>query len=642
MSNRTLGHYLGKRWMAQAGRLYLGGALLGAGALSLAACSGGDTATGGSARPASVAGGKTMGGQQPIKNATVTLYAAGSGGYGQGSALTPTATTDANGAWNISFACPAAGTQIYVVVSGGDAGGGTNSAIALSALLGHCGDSSNPLPTNAVIDEVTTVAAVYALNPFLSADGTQPGTSSGNATGLANAVGTLANLVDLPSGSAVSVSGGTLPSGASGTSPASALNTLADILAACVNSSGASSSQCSTLFSNALSGSTAPTTTLQAALNIARNPGANVANLYALSSTTSPFQPILTAAPGDFTLAMVYTGVKNPAGLAVDSSGAVWIAAGSAASVNGGHGAVYKFNSNGAATAGPLLASGMNGPTQLAFDPSGNLWVGNSGGNSNKGSLSELSAAGSQLSPTNGYTATVNLPSGLAIDQSGNVWVGNGNNTLSKFSNSGGSYTGSTVTIAGDTSGGGETINGIAIDSAGNLWIGLFSAAKLIKQDASGNPATGSPYSGGGLSGIEAVAIDASGNTWAADQTAGNGGVSEFSSAGVAAAGSPYRAGGIVMPGPLSLALDGSGKAYVASYDANGNGNGNLTVLSASGTPLAGSPLAGAYLVGPAGSIAVDRSGNVWVTNSVNASFTELVGLAAPVKTPLLGPAQLP
>ncbi|MDE0854086.1 MAG: hypothetical protein OSA97_06650, partial [Nevskia sp.] len=303
MSNRTLGHYRGKRWMAQAGRLYLGGALLGAGALSLAACSCGDTATGGSAGPASVAGGKTMGGQQPIKNATVTLYAAGSGGYGQGSALTPTATTDANGAWNISFACPAAGTQIYVVVSGGDAGGGTNSAIALSALLGHCGDSSNPLPTNAVIDEVTTVAAVYALNPFLSADGTQPGTSSGNATGLANAVGTLANLVDLPSGSAVSVSGGTLPSGASGTSPASALNTLADILAACVNSSGASSSQCSTLFSNALSGSTAPTTTLQAALNIARNPGANVANLYALSSTTSPFQPILTAAPGDFTLA---------------------------------------------------------------------------------------------------------------------------------------------------------------------------------------------------------------------------------------------------------------------------------------------------------------------------------------------------
>jgi hypothetical protein len=40
--------------------------------------------------------------------------------------------------------------------------------------------------------------------------------------------------------------------------------------------------------------------------------------------------------------------------------------------------------------------------------------------------------------------------------------------------------------------------------------------------------------------------------------------------------------------------------------------------------------------------VIIDSSGNVWVANTGNASITELVGAAAPVKTPLIGPPQLP
>jgi hypothetical protein len=40
--------------------------------------------------------------------------------------------------------------------------------------------------------------------------------------------------------------------------------------------------------------------------------------------------------------------------------------------------------------------------------------------------------------------------------------------------------------------------------------------------------------------------------------------------------------------------------------------------------------------------LAIDASGNLWVTNLGSNSVTEFVGLAVPVKTPLLGPVRVP
>jgi hypothetical protein len=75
--------------------------------------------------------------------------------------------------------------------------------------------------------------------------------------------------------------------------PANELNTLADLLAGCINSAGAASPQCQALFTCATPGSalppdpgascvvpadvTAAQDTLEAALDIARNPAHNVA-----------------------------------------------------------------------------------------------------------------------------------------------------------------------------------------------------------------------------------------------------------------------------------------------------------------------------------------------------------------------------
>ena len=177
-----------------------------------------------------------------------------------------------------------------------------------------------------------------------------PNTALG-ATGLNNVDSPLDNLYTSTTGLALA----TTPAG-NGTVPQSEINTLANILAACINSNGAvtggaSPTPCYTLFTNALSGGTTgtqPTDTATAAINIAHNPGANVANLYGLQTGTSPFQPMLSAAPNDFTLAIVYTGggLYSPEGVAIDASGNVWVASSSLG------GSINKFSPAGAAISG--------------------------------------------------------------------------------------------------------------------------------------------------------------------------------------------------------------------------------------------------------------------------------------------------
>src|ERR1035438_3040948 len=137
------------------------------------------------------------------------------------------------------------------------------------------------------MNEVTTVAAAYALAGYATDATDMSGSNTAlAATGMANAAATAANLANIGSGGV----GGTVSS-------VPEVYTLADILAACVNSSGPGSTSCSTLFSNATAdgtpGGAQPTDTATAAINIAHHPGANVAPLYGLATSTAPFQPIL-------------------------------------------------------------------------------------------------------------------------------------------------------------------------------------------------------------------------------------------------------------------------------------------------------------------------------------------------------------
>jgi hypothetical protein len=301
--------------------------------------------------------GNVMGGQQPVTGATVQLYAAGSSAYGSGAQalLTPAITTDQNGNFTIpngSYSCPGSNPETYIVATGGDPGIGTNNpAIVQMAALGPCDGLSSS--TYVVINEVTTVAAAWALAPFLG-PGAQVGTIPANEQGLTNEFTNFNSLVNIATGTSPGTS---VPAGV--TIPVEEIYTLADILAACVNSNGTTT--CSALFAAAKStGGAVPTNTLDAALNIALNPGANIAALMALPTPQSPFQPILAAQPSEWTFGNAIT--YNPA-LLISSLSPASLPVGSAPQTLTINGTGFLSNStvslNGTARAATFVNAGQ-------------------------------------------------------------------------------------------------------------------------------------------------------------------------------------------------------------------------------------------------------------------------------------------
>jgi hypothetical protein len=316
--------------------------------------------------------GNVHGGQQPVSGAVITLYAASANGYAAGATTLLTSSSDANGFFSITgrYNCPSASSQLYIVATGGNPGlgaGTNNASLALMAALGPCSlhDGQYTLDpasfTN--VDEVTTAAAAYALAGFIDSANAEIGTGAANANGLANAFQTVTNIVDNTSGQART----STPAG-NGTIPQATINTLADILTPCVNSAG-NGPDCAALFAAATpSGGTAPTNTLQAILNIVAHPAQQVATLFALCPPTPPFQPTLSAAPNDWTLAVNYTasGLSNPTALATDASGNIWIA------ISGTSSVIELSNTGAVLSAG--AAPGSLNFTSTATDSSGNVW----------------------------------------------------------------------------------------------------------------------------------------------------------------------------------------------------------------------------------------------------------------------------
>jgi len=264
-----------------------------------------------------------QGGQQPVTGATIQLYAVGTTGYGS----TPTpligatfTTSDGTGVVNGNanagnanntlaagdftitgaYTCPTASTLVYLVATGGNPGltaGTNNSAIVLLSALGQCGSLTSS--TFVSINEVTTVASIYALSQFASSSG-NIGSVSATTAGIVNAFANVDNMVDIATGAALT----TTTNG--NTVPQAEIDTIADILVPCVNSAGPTSTACATLFSAATpSGGTAPTTVVGAVLDIVLNPGNNVPSLFTISTANTAFQPTLSSAPSNWT---VYQG----------------------------------------------------------------------------------------------------------------------------------------------------------------------------------------------------------------------------------------------------------------------------------------------------------------------------------------------
>ncbi|MDE1161055.1 MAG: hypothetical protein PW792_03805 [Acidobacteriaceae bacterium] len=505
--------------------------------------------------------GNVHGGQQPVSGATIQLYQVGTTGYSSAAKplLTTTVTSDSNGNFNLTgdYSCETGG-YVYLTASGGDPGSGANNALALMTALGPCASLTST--TYVSINELTTVAAAYALAQFgrqstfgttliqkagAAASGstaaTAPAdnfsTSAANIQGLVNAMSTASVLVNPNTGAAPG-------NNSNGTATVEywTLNLLADMLASCVNSNGstASGSNCSTLFSDVTpSGSTAPADTIQAALYMALNPNLGstaISSLYSLVTSTPPFVPVPASASAvtDLTVGIAYTPVNPfsaakvlsvPNSLAVDGAGNVWVT-----NIGTGY-PVTELDPIG----NPVQAGSVSGYYSVT-----NYSVG--------GTSTAISGGGSYV-PTTSSAAGVSIPYSVAIDTIGNAWIADySGNSIFMITGSGG--------IAGGANGGGATCGSASCGS---------SSAVGYNIQTSGGLANSYPT---------AVAVDGSNNVWftmnGSTTPTGSCGSLGLASKGIGefVAGSygTYVQGGWGTTTSLSIALDsGTNDTYTPS-----------------------------------------------------------------------------
>jgi hypothetical protein len=577
-------------------------------------------------------GGRALAGKQPLIGASVQLYAAGTTGNGSSPAalLSTSLTTDANGAFTIpaGYICASAASQIYVVARGGKPGASAasaNSAIVLLTALGAC--SQRVASSQVVVNEATTVAATYALSQFLSA-GANLGSSATNVAGLENAAATAQALADITLGSSPGPSFAT-----NGTSPAPRIDSVANLLNACAVSAG---SACVALFSATTpTGGVAPTNTLDAAFDLVRSPAQNVAGLYTLSAASSAYTPVLAAAPADWTLFIEYTGggMFAPTALGIDGAGNVWVAS------------YFNVASLFSPLGKPLLPQGVTGlglsaSYGLAVDANNNAWIPNQPNYAPDGtfiagnSVTVLNSSGQSVAGAAGFTAGgLDFPTAVVIDTDATAWVVDyGNSHLTHLTSSGRALSGAagytSPTLALPVTG--------AVDAAHNLWVANQAGSTVTKISPDGSQFTNYAC----CSYPSNLAIDQLGNVWVANFFSNS--ISEISSAGVVLANGTYTSGGV--DHPQSIAIDGAGNVWIANF--LGLGITELAGASAGAAPgTALSPSGGLgtdAALDQAYSLAVDASGNLWVTNFGSNILTQFIGLAPPVRTPLIGPPAAP
>lgn len=650
--------------------------------------------------------GKLMGGQQPITGATVALFAVGNSGYGSTATPLALSMTDSNGAFLFhTFTCPTAAPLYVLSISGNPQISNGNNNDNPAAELGAGGFTCDHLPSSVVVNEVSTVALAYTMGHYFSIGSSQISygsipcfygttttdctTATGNApvttadsfggpagtvhgaysTGLYNAdLYTIPAMVNVVTGYAQTAA---TANGVTTAVETRKINSLADVLANCVNSDpAAGGGTCGTLLSE--TSSTSPsynsTNTLESAVFTALNPYANQQPLFLLIPADTPFAPTLTSKPNDWSIALSYSSpafnLNVPTGavstIDIDTTGNVWFPS------NGSQpGVGYFAPSTGTFSA--LLNTHTNGtaiisPTQVAIDQSGYVWA------NDAGSGNVLNVNGSNVNSVSvnnvGSAATGSTTSALTINRNGYVEVavnvgGTGSSYQFDYITGNNAYLGAAPAGSGNTPPAGAFVDPIAsLASAyastggGSVWTAGTTAAL--------NP-VGDQYNYDGS--FAAHAFSTSNVAYAGQAVNIPGGANSDSFVALqayegnnpdgicqqlfTATCQPFILSGTTSTtlngGAFGMALDGAGTLWASQSLSAG-----LVSLPVSGlmqaTPkttvqqfLHGASH-GSTAVKPYG-VAVDNSGNVWMSNDSGSTgtftLTEVVGLAAPTVTPL-------
>jgi sugar lactone lactonase YvrE len=220
---------------------------------------------------------------------------------------------------------------------------------------------------------------------------------------------------------------------------------------------------------------------------------------------------------------MFASGFNNPAGLAFDASGNLFVA-----EVNTG--TIYKVTRTGTKT---IFASSLAGPGGVAFDAAGNLYEGDTAG----GTITKITPAGAKST----FASGLNGPGGLAVDSSGNVFEPDQfSGLIYKFTPAGTRTTFASLL---------QRPIALAFDAAGNLFESDRNSGNIFKFTPAGMQTTFAS----GLDHPVGLAFDSSGNLFEADQNTAS--INKFTPGGTkitfaSALGGPT--GLAVQPGQLT------------------------------------------------------------------------------------------
>lgn len=560
-------------------------------------------------------------------------------------------TTEAGSAAYPNSPC-SAGQYLYLTATGGNAGAGTNNAIGLMAAIPQvC--SSATANTYVFMDEVTTVAAVTALQQFMSINtgatapyagtGTVPwtiGAPSTNTTGLANAFLETANLANITTGTSYNSTATNTVGGVLYTTTIvpdfNKIDGLADILATCINDSTGnlcSGSAGVLTLTTIATGTTTPTytvpiDTIQAAYNMATLPNAALysGSKYWKSSTgsttylsmlwsnitaQSPFQPYSASVPPDTAILEQWrtvnasnatVGTVYAASIAIDGFGNLWTAGGSGVTSN----FVNQFNH-----AGQLLLD-----TSTVSIPSYTLTY----------YADTATSVTASTTPNSTYPLGIGGANSLAIDTNNNAWFASTGavspGTLTTQSLISGVL--AQISQSGTATGylTGSSPSALAIDNSNNLFMNdIPTSGRYYMSELPASGAYETVYEGIGRNShvYDGVTVDSHGYAWAFYSVcSANFAVPRISSAAMVSSsgtGSGSTAGNVTLP---------SNCTYTGAGDANGNmwatDNVNLYYINI-GSSLTAPTVTTAFTGGattgldiPQG-MALDGAGNLWVAN---------------------------
>lgn len=252
------------------------------------------------------------------------------------------------------------------------------------------------------------------------------------------------------------------------------------------------------------------------------------------------------------TFAPKYAGTRYGAVVLADPSGN---AMGSTYLLGAGQGPQITF----LATPAPVLANNLSNPDGIAVDASGNVYVADSGA----GLYKETLQPGGSYSQTLIGPAAV-FPSCVALDGSGNLYITDANGLVYKGVPSNGNYSWSVIAPRFGS------LSGIAVDGNGNVYLADFGNGNVYEEVLQANGSYSQTTVASPPNPPYGVAVDGVGNIYVAAYPLN---VDEGQQDGLLYKETLQPNGsyveGTIGSGfyqPTQVALDGSGNAYISTY----------------------------------------------------------------------------